>query len=78
MQRNTGKTFGDMIQHLKNYGEASREGWNGKGMYLALQEPDENSFMTEPYIYMVTATGSRIPWLASQADVLAEDWVLFE
>jgi hypothetical protein len=27
-----------------------------------------------PYIMMKTATGEFVPWLASQTDVLAEDW----
>ena len=51
-----------------------RSGWNGKGMWIALQSPDEHSKMTLPYIYMKTAQGDLVPWLASQTDLLAEDW----
>ena len=51
-----------------------RAGWNGKGMWIALQLPDANSKMTEPYVYMRTAQGGLIPWLCSQADLLAADW----
>jgi len=54
----------------------AREGWNGKGMYIQLQEPDKHSKMTLPYIYMYTATGDFVPWLASQTDILADDWVV--
>lgn len=49
-------------------------GWNGKNMWLALQVPDAHSKMSLPYIYMSTAQGDLVPWLASQTDVLATDW----
>lgn len=70
-----GADFGAAIAHLKSGGKAARQNWNGKGMYLELQVPDENSKMTLPYIYMKTADDQLVPWLASQSDVLAEDWV---
>lgn len=47
---------------------------NAKGMWLALQTPDEHSKMSLPYIYMKTVGGGLVPWLASQTDMLAEDW----
>jgi len=53
-----------------------RSGWNGKGMWLALQVPDEHSKMGLPYVYMSTVTGALVPWLCSQTDLLAEDWEL--
>jgi len=68
--------FGWAIDCLKAGKCVRREGWNGKGMWLHLQVPDEHSKMTEPYIYMSTAQGGLIPWLASQADMLADDWEL--
>jgi hypothetical protein len=71
--------IGSIIDHLKAGGYARRSGWNGKGMWIALQTPDANSKMTLPYIYMKTADDNLVPWLASQTDILAEDWVpLFE
>ena len=66
--------FGEAIAILKAGGRVSRTGWNGKGMWLELQVPDAHSKMTLPYIYMSTAQGDLVPWLASQTDVLAEDW----
>jgi hypothetical protein len=51
-----------------------RQGWNGKGMYIELQVPDEHSKMTLPYIFMRTVQGDLVPWLASQTDLLANDW----
>ena len=68
--------FGDAIQALKRGERVCRAGWNGKGMWLALQRPDAHSKMTLPYIYMRTAQGDLVPWLASQTDLLAEDWEL--
>lgn len=66
--------FGEAINRLKNGQAVARSGWNGKNMYLMLQVPDENSKMTLPYIYMFTAQEDLVPWLASQTDMLAEDW----
>jgi len=69
------KAFSWAIEHLKAGGAVQRIGWNGKGMWLKMQTPDANSKMTLPYIYMSTAQGDLVPWLASQTDILSEDWV---
>lgn len=66
--------FGQAIEALKEGKCVTRKGWNGKGMWLALQRPDEHSKMQQPYIYMHPTDGKLIPWLASQADMLSEDW----
>lgn len=66
--------FGLALDFLKEGYKLTRAGWNGKGMYLMLQRPDAHSKMTLPYIYMKTAQGDLVPWLASQTDVLATDW----
>lgn len=66
--------FGEALMLLKAGQSVSRAGWNGKGMYLELQRPDAHSKMTLPYIYLKTADNQRVPWLASQTDMLAEDW----
>lgn len=52
-----------------------RTGWNGKNQSVCLQESDSNSKMNAPYLYIETTDGTLIPWVASQADMLAEDWV---
>jgi hypothetical protein len=67
-------SFGHAVDALKAGHIVSRSGWNGKGMWLALQVPDEHSKMGLPYIYMRTVQGLNVPWLASQTDVLASDW----
>lgn len=66
--------FGDALHALKCGEKMQRTGWNGKGMWVAMQVPDAHSKMTLPYIYMKTADGHLVPWLASQTDIIAEDW----
>ncbi|WP_110933267.1 DUF2829 domain-containing protein [Paenibacillus bouchesdurhonensis] len=75
--------FGQAIESLKAGERVARSGWNGKGIFIELQRPDEHSKMTSPYIFIDTtglqtdnlkAPKSRVPWLASQTDMLAEDW----
>ena len=66
--------FGQALEQLKAGGRVSRSGWNGKGMWIQLQVPDPDSKMSLPYIYMKTADDNLVPWLASQTDVLGEDW----
>lgn len=82
--------FGQAIEFLKEGKKAARSGWNGKGLSIELQIPDTNSKMTLPYIFMnypstpasETAPSNhlnaRVPWLASQTDMLAEDWTIVE
>jgi hypothetical protein len=66
--------FGWALAQLKEGQSVTRSGWNGKGQFLTLQVPDEHSKMSLPYIYITTVDGNRVPWLASQTDMLAEDW----
>ena len=68
--------IGGVIDHLREGGSAKRSGWNGKDQFISLQAPDSNSKMTLPYIYITTQDGALIPWLASQSDILADDWEL--
>ena len=79
--------FGLAIDAMKKGLKVARHGWNGKGIYLELQVPDEHSKMTLPYIYIVTnglitdnphAPKGCVPWLASQTDMLADDWYIVE
>lgn len=70
----TGLQLGTAIAIMRDGGRVARAGWNGKGMWLALTSPGEGGNMTEPFVYMRTAQGGLIPWLCSQADLLADDW----
>lgn len=68
------KDFGWALKQLKAGQKIYRRGWNGKNMWLGLRIPTALSEMTLPYIYMCTVTKGLVPWLASQTDILAEDW----
>jgi hypothetical protein len=73
---NTNLTIGEAVTLLRAGHRVSRYGWNGKGMFLELQAPDTYSKMTLPYVYMKTADGNLVPWLCSQTDLLARDWMI--
>jgi hypothetical protein len=77
------RTFGWALEELKNGNRVSRPGWNGKGMWLKLVPGKEHGLGADdpggtrehlPWIGMRTADNKFVPWLASQTDVLAEDW----
>jgi hypothetical protein len=84
--------FGAALFLLKDGRKVARAGWSGKGMFLyhvpantypAQTNAAKSYFGTEgvpygAYIAMKTAQDNVIPWLASQTDMLAEDWVLVE
>ena len=84
-------TFGDAVAALKQGKKVSRAGWNGKGMFLFLVPgstfkvnrppllgiyPEGTEINYRPHIDMKTADNKVVPWLASQTDVLAEDWTI--
>lgn len=81
--------FGNAIRALKDGKRVERVGWNGKGMFLyyvpegaypartevAKKEWGEDALVPyQAYIAMKTVQGTVVPWLASQTDMLAEDW----
>jgi hypothetical protein len=72
-------TFSDALTLLKNNRRVARAGWNAHH-FLGLQMPDAGSMNTLPYIFMVVGQdaadlqGKRVPWVASQTDILAMDW----
>jgi hypothetical protein len=78
-----GMSFGQALEALRLGKKVARKGWNGKGIFIKLQYPEENSKMSSPYIYIDTtglettnedAVTSLVPWLASQTDMLSDDW----
>lgn len=69
-------SFSGALLALKDGRRVARAGWNGKGMWVALQVPDAHSKMTLPYLYMKTADDKLVPWLISQTDALADDWTV--
>lgn len=86
-----GFSFDQALKELKAGAKIAREGWNGKGMYLFIVSGrivedvidefygkgwGEKPVPVQDAIYMRTAQGSLVPWLASQTDLLANDWTL--
>ena len=81
--------FGQALFLVKKGKKVCREGWNGKGMFIFLVNgstfvvnrppllgiyPEGTQITYRPHIDMKTADGEIVPWIASQSDVLAEDW----
>ncbi len=76
------------IQKMKQGCRVCRAGWNGKGMFCYYVKPARYPAMMDAvkgvfeddkvpygaYIAMMTASGDVVPWLASQTDLLADDW----
>lgn len=78
--------FGLALEELKKGNRVKRKGWNGKGQYIELAERISyinakgemiNSGHTDignKVVAFVGTSGVQLGWLASQADILAEDW----
>ena len=73
--------FGAALALAKIGHHIAREGWNGKGMFVFhvatwnFTDGRTDNFPLLPFIAMKTATNEVVPWLASQTDILANDWI---
>ena len=82
-------SFSVALEELKSGKKLARSGWNGKGLFVFLVQgstfkvsrapllgiyPEGTEINYHAHIDMRTADGQIVPWLASQTDVLAEDW----
>lgn len=85
--------FSQALIEIKAGKKVAREGWNGKGMFVFFVPgstfnvnrppllgiyPEGTEVNYHAHIDMKTADGMIVPWLASQTDVLAEDWTISE
>lgn len=82
--------FGDAIKELKKGNKVAREGWNGKNQYIELamcisytnamgnRINAEHEAIGNRAIAFVGTSGVQLGWLASQADMLANDWIIKE
>jgi len=68
-----GMDFSEALQLVKCGSSIQRAGWNGKGMFVYLYKPEGDGTYL-PFLMMKTADDKFVPWLASQTDILAEDW----
>lgn len=67
--------FGRAIHYLKHKQKVARASWNGKYLFLQLGDPKTTSAGL-PIIHEITAADHHVPWVATQADMLAMDWEL--
>ena len=86
-----GLSFGLAIEAAKMGKKIARKGWNGKGQYVVLGHDFEYSIHVDKdghaafhkdigskALVFVGTRGSQVGWLASQADMLADDWYIVE
>ena len=77
-------SFEQALTFVKMGFKIRRIGWNGKGLWVELQRPDEHSKMTLPYLYLNYPPtdkyhyGCRVPWIPSQTDLLENDWEVLD
>ena len=92
-RKTSGMSFGLAVEAVKKGKKIARAGWNGKGMFLFLVPgstfkvnrapllgiyPEGTEINYHAHIDMKTVDGTIVPWLASQTDVLADDWIVVE
>jgi hypothetical protein len=77
--------FSEALEHVRHGKKIARDGWNGKHMWVQYFSPTaafgNNNVLTHPFLVIeypkghpAYPNGSCVPWLASQTDILAEDW----
>jgi hypothetical protein len=82
--QSTELSFSQALELLKQNLRVQRTGWNGKGMWVELANMEGaeldsvngNTYPLYSYLVMKTADNKLVPWLASQTDILANDWQL--
>lgn len=82
--------FGLAIEAAKNGKKIARKGWNGKNQYVELATcisyknsvgeivNVNHSNIGNKALAFVGTSGVQIGWLASQADMLADDWYIVD
>lgn len=84
-------TFSNALDAVKAGAKIARTGWNGKDMFIFLVPgsvfnvnrppllgiyPEGTEITYLSHLDMKTADGSIVPWVASQTDILANDWII--
>lgn len=89
-RKTDGMSFGMAIEAAKKRKKISRRGWNGKDQYvqiasgIAYVAPDgsivnvSHEAIGNKALAFVGTSGVQMGWLASQADMLADDWEIVE
>ncbi len=81
-------SFGDAVQAAGVGHKIARSGWNGNGMFVfticgncwefSCDVDGVDGLDTLPFLCMKTSNNKLVPWLASQSDVLAHDWIIID
>lgn len=86
-------SFSGALKALKDGHRVARAGWNGKGMFLYFVPgstfkvnrppllgiyPEDTEISYHGHVDMKTAQGECVPWVCSQTDMLANDWMIVE
>lgn len=89
----SGLSFSMALDAVKCGEKVAREGWNGKGMFIFLVPgstftvnrppllgiyPEGTQINYRGHIDMKTADGQIVPWVASQTDLLEDDWMIVD
>lgn len=93
MESRTALSFSLALEAIKVGHKLRRYGWNGKGMFIFLVQGstfqvnrpplkgifrDGTTINYRPHLDMKTANGEIVPWVASQSDLLGDDWEVVE
>lgn len=83
-------SFGEAIKYVKRGLKVARKGWNGKNQHIEMASnisyvnafgnvvnPEHNDIGNKAIAFVGTS-GIQLGWLASQSDMLAEDWHFVE
>lgn len=86
----SGMNFGLAIEAAKRGEKIARRGWNGKNQYIQLAtcisyktadgeivNCDHEAIGNKAFAFVGTS-GVQMGWLASQADMLADDWYIVD
>ena len=82
-------SFSQALEAAKHGARIARKGWNGKGQFVFVAddlefhtEADLSALEGEVYVHSALVfcgtSGIQVGWLASQADMLSEDWFVME
>lgn len=85
---NVDASFEQALSWIKEGRAVTRLGWNGAGQRVYLTFPSQSTVTlpdghvtsyppqpTVPFLVIETVDKQVVPWLASQTDLLANDWV---
>lgn len=83
-RRTDGMSFGLAIEAAKKGRKIARKGWNGKGIYVYLDDliMGYQEFLAINTVQLASdnpdAQRGCVPWLASQTDMLSDDWMIID